>query len=64
MKLFFERNGKTIFWSVKNSGEILNKLKSKEFLPSSVSGALAALLFSGAKLFVHFGRGHYEEQFY
>ena len=24
----FERNGKNLFWSVKNSGEILNKLKS------------------------------------
>ena len=29
-----------------------------------MSGALAALLFSGAELFVHLGRGHYEEQFY
>ena len=26
-----------IFWSIKNSGEILNKLKSKGFLPSSLS---------------------------
>ena len=26
----FERNGKNLFWSVKNSGEILNKLKYNE----------------------------------
>ena len=24
----YERNGKKLFWSIKNSGEILNKLKS------------------------------------
>ena len=36
-KTVFERNGKTLFWSIKNSGEILNKLKSKGFLASSVS---------------------------
>ena len=33
----YERNGKTLFWSIKNSDEILNKLKSKCFLASSVS---------------------------
>ena len=33
----FERNGKNLFWSTKFSGEILNKLKSKGFLASSVS---------------------------
>ena len=33
----FERNAINLFWSVKNSGEILNKLKSKGFLASSVS---------------------------
>ena len=27
-----ERNGKKLFWSIKNSGEILNKLKSRGFL--------------------------------
>ena len=32
----FERNGKNLFWSVKNSGEILNKLKSKSCLASGV----------------------------
>ena len=29
--------GKTLFWSYKNSGEILNELKSRGFLASSLS---------------------------
>ena len=33
----YERNGKNLFWSIKNSGEILNKLKSRGFLASSLS---------------------------
>ena len=33
----YERNGKKIFWSIKNSGEILNTLKSRGFLASSLS---------------------------
>ena len=33
----YERNGKKLFWSIKNSGEILNKLKSRGFLASSLS---------------------------
>ena len=33
----FERNCKNLFWSLENSGKILNKLKSKGFLASSVS---------------------------
>ena len=36
-KTVYERNGKTLFWSIKNSGEILSKLKSKCFLASSLS---------------------------
>ena len=32
-----ERNGKNLFWSVKNSGEMHDKLKSKGFLASSLS---------------------------
>ena len=32
-----ERNGKNLFWSIKNSGEILNKLKSRGFLTSGLS---------------------------
>ena len=31
------RNGKSQFWSIKNSCEILNKLQSKGFLASSLS---------------------------
>ena len=33
----YERNGKDLFWFIKNSGEILNKLKSRGFLASSLS---------------------------
>ena len=36
-KTVYERNGKKLFWSIKNLGEILNKLKSKGFLVSSLS---------------------------
>ena len=32
-----ERNGKNLFWSIKNSDEIFNKLKSRGFLASSLS---------------------------
>ena len=33
----YERNGKNLFWSIKNSSEILNKLKPRGFLASSLS---------------------------
>ena len=33
----YERNETNLFWSFKNSGEVLNELKSKSFLTSSVS---------------------------
>ena len=33
----YERNGKKLFWSIKNSGEILNKMKSRGFLVSGLS---------------------------
>ena len=33
----YKRNAKNLFWSIKNSGEILNKWKSRCFLPSCVS---------------------------
>ena len=33
----YERNGKRLFWSITNSGKILNKLKSKGFIASSLS---------------------------
>ena len=42
----FERNGRYLFWSVKNSGEILNKLKYKGFLASNVSTYDLSTLFT------------------
>ena len=33
----YERNGKHLIWSIKNSGEIHNKLKSRGFLASGLS---------------------------
>ena len=33
----YENNGKKIFWSIKNSCEVLNKLKSRGFLASGLS---------------------------
>ena len=33
----YERNGKKLFWSIKNSGEILYKLQSRGFLASGLS---------------------------
>ena len=33
----FMKEGKNLFWSIKNSGEIFNKLKSRGFLASGLS---------------------------
>ena len=33
----YERNCKTLLWTIKYSGEILNKVNSKDFLASSVA---------------------------
>ena len=33
----YKRNGKSLFWSIKNSGEILNKLKPRGFIASGLS---------------------------
>ena len=33
----YEKNGKNLFLSIKNSGEFLNKLKSRGFLESGLS---------------------------
>ena len=43
---FYERNGKNLFLSLKNSDEILNKLKSKGFLASCVSTYHFATLYT------------------
>ena len=33
----YERSGQNLFWSIKNSGEILDKLKARDFNASSLS---------------------------
>ena len=33
----YERSGKNLFWSNKNSGEILDKLKARDFNVTSLS---------------------------
>ena len=33
----YERSGKNLFWSIKNSGEVLNKLKSRGFRATNLS---------------------------
>ena len=33
----YERSGKNLFWSIKNSGEVLNKIKSRGFRATSLS---------------------------
>ena len=33
----YERLGKNLFWSIKNSGEILDKLKARDFNATSLS---------------------------
>ena len=44
---FFKRdyNRKNLFWSIKNSGEILNEVKSKGFLASSLSTYAFSILY-------------------
>ena len=42
----YERNGKKIFWSIKNADEILNKLKSRCFLSSSLSTYAFSTLYT------------------
>ena len=42
----YERNGKILFWSIKNSGEILNKLKSRGFLVSGLSTYYFSTLYT------------------
>ena len=36
----FERSGRNLFWSIKNSNEVLNKLKSRQFRAFSLLHAL------------------------
>ena len=41
----YERSGKNLFWSIKNSGEVLNKLKSRGFRATSLSTGLSPPVF-------------------
>ena len=36
-KKVYERSGKNLFWSIKKSGEVLNKPKAKDFNATSLS---------------------------
>ena len=36
-KKVYERSGKNLFWSIENSGEILDKLKARDFNATSLS---------------------------
>ena len=36
-EMVYERSGKNLFWSIKNSSEILDKLKARDFNATSLS---------------------------
>ena len=38
--MVYERSGKNLFWSIKNSGEILDKLKARDFNATSPNSKL------------------------
>ena len=42
----YKRSGKNLFWSIKNSCEVLNKLKSRGFLASSLSTYVFSTLYT------------------
>ena len=42
----FERSGRNLFWSIKNSNEVLNKLKSRQFRAFSLSTYDFSTLYS------------------
>ena len=42
----FERDGINLFWSIKNSNEVLNKFKSKDFKASKSSAYDFSLLYT------------------
>ena len=44
----YERNGKKLFWSIKKSDEVLNKLKFKGFLASGLSTYNFSTLYTRA----------------
>ena len=41
-----ERSGKNLFWSIKNSGEILDKLKARDFNATSLSACGFSTLYA------------------
>ena len=41
-----ERSGKNLFWSIKNSGEILDKLKARDFNATSLSTYDCSILYT------------------
>ena len=43
LRVFYERSGKNLFWSIKISGEVLNKLKLRGFRATSVSTYFSTL---------------------
>ena len=42
----YERSGKNLFWSIKNSGEILDKLKARDFNATSLSTYAFSTLYT------------------
>ena len=42
----YERSGKNLFWSIINSGEVLNKLKSRRFRATSMSTYDFSILYT------------------
>ena len=42
----YERSGKNLFWSIKNSGEILDKLKARDFNATSLSTSDFSTLYT------------------
>ena len=42
----YERSGKNLFWSIKNSNEALNKLNSESFRASSLSTYDCSMLYT------------------
>ena len=46
VKRVYERSGKKLFWSIKDSGEILDKLKARDFKVTSFSTYVFSTLYT------------------
>ena len=44
--MVYERSGKNLFWSIKNSGEILDKLEARDFNATSLSTYAFSTLYT------------------